>query len=183
MKAQAALAMMAIMTAIGATQLHAGERVAKLNDPALTASPLAGAQSVEPLRAIEKASIPAAVSRTGLSSLEQLGIRYTIRRHMQALNERNAAVLYDSLTPVIKNYYSNSNAFLDHLTTELQPLANARNYSFASIEREATDAVQEVAFIGSRGNEWIARFKLQRQPNGRWAIAQCLVEAAPGPQT
>ncbi len=178
MKAQATLAMMAIVTAIGATQPQAGERVAKLTDPAMT-----GWTALAPLGALEKASLPAAVARTGLSGLEQQRIRSSIRSHMQALSQRDAQAAYNSLTPVIQDYYKNSNAFLDYLTTQLKPLANAQNFAFASIEREATDAVQEVVLTGAGDEEWIARFKLQRQPDGRWAIMQCLVEAAPGPQT
>lgn len=177
MKAQAALAMMAIVTAIGATQPQAGERIAKLTDPAIT-----GSTALAPLDARGKASLPPAVARTGLSGLEQQRIRSSIRGHMQALSQRDAAGVYDSLTPAIKDYYKNSKAFLAYLTTQLKPLANAKNFAFTSIEREATDAIQEVVLTGAKGREWIARFKLQRQPDGRWAIMQCLIEAAPGPQ-
>lgn len=183
MKVQAVIAIMAIVTAIGVTQPQAGERVAKLYDPAMTTSPMADSVAVAPLGAVEKTSLPYVVTRTGLSSIEQLGIRTSIRSHMQALSARDATGVYESLTPIVKDFYSNSKSFLDYLTTQLKPLANARNFAFASIEREATDAVQEVVLIGKEGREWIARFKLQRQPDGRWAIAQCLIEAAPGPQT
>lgn len=178
MKAQAALAMMAIVTAIGVTQPQAAERIAKLTDPAVT-----GSTALAPRDLREKASLPPSVVRTGLSGLEQQRIRSSIRGHMQALGKRDAAGAYATLTPAIKDYYKNSNAFLAYLTAELKPLAYAKDFEFASIIRVATDAIQEVVLTGAEGREWIAQFKLQRQPDGRWAISQCLIEAAPGPQS
>jgi len=177
MKVRAALATMAIVTAIGTTQPQADEKLAKLTDPAMT-----GPMVAAPLDVLEKASLPAAVARTGLSDVEMKRIRSSIRGHIQALTSRDASGAYDSLTPAIQKYYSNSNAFLTYLTKQVEPLVNVKSFAFTSIEREATDAIQNVILTGAKGREWIARFHLERQPDGRWAIMGCQVEAA-GHQT
>lgn len=178
MKVRAAIATMAIVTAIGTTQPQAGEKIAKLTDPATT-----GPTVTAPLGALEKASLPPAVARTGLSAVELNRIRTSIRGHIQALSQRDAAGAYDSLTPAIQEYYSNSNAFLTYLQKQLKPLVNVKSFAFTSIEREATDAIQQVVLTGAEGREWIARFHLERQSDGRWAIMGCMVEAAAGNQT
>lgn len=178
MKFLAALATLAITVAIGTADAQAAERTAKLDDPALT-----GQAGIAPGGAREKVSLPASVGRTGLSTLEIDRIRSSIRGHLHAATARDAERLFDTLTPVIKDYYGNSNAFLSILTKQLEPLANAKNFSFTSIEREANDAVQSVILTGPKGHEWLATFKLQRQSDGVWAIRGCQVEAFQGRQT
>ena len=86
MKVRAAIATMAIVTAIGTTQPQAGDKIAKLTDPATT-----GPTVTAPLGALEKASLPPAVARTGLSAVELNRIRTSIRGHIQALSQRDAA--------------------------------------------------------------------------------------------
>lgn len=178
MKVLAALAMTAIIVAIGTADAQAAERTAKLDDPALT-----GQSNVAPAPTRERMSLPLRAGRTGLSGLEIDRIRSSIRDHFQAVTARDAERLYQTLTPAIKDYYSNSSNFLRVLTTQLKPLANARDFSFAKIEREANDAVQSVILTGPKGREWIAIFKLQRQSDGAWGIMECQVEALQGRQT
>jgi hypothetical protein len=178
MKVLAALAALAMAAAIGSTEPQAAERTAKLNDPATS-----GQTQFARRGAAEKASLPASIARTGLSEVELDRIRGSIRAHIRAVTARDAAGAYESLTPIIKDYYSNSNAFLDALTTELKPVVNAESFTFASIEREAEDAVQSVVLTDPRGREWLARYRLQRQGDGSWAIQSCLVEPVDGRQT
>ena len=178
MKFLAVLATLAITVAVGTTGSQAAERTARLDDPALT-----GQTKVAPGDAREMVSLPPRVGRTGLSTLEIDRIRASIRGYLQAVTARDAESLYETLTPVIKDYYGNSKAFLRVLTTQVEPLANARNFSFARIEREADDAVQSVILTGPKGHEWMAKFKLQRQSDGAWGIMGCQVEALQGHQT
>lgn len=178
MKALAALATMALTVAIGTADAQATDKTAKLSDPATS-----GQAPAAPLGALEKASLPATVGRTGLSHTELDRIRTSIREHIHAVTARKAGVAYETLTPAIKDYYSDSKTFLNILTTQLQPIANAKSFAFTNIEREATDAIQSVLVTDPQGGEWIARFRLQRQGDGRWAIMGCQVEAAEGHRT
>ena len=175
MKVLAVFATMAIVAAIGTTQPQAAEKIARLTDPATT-----GSTALAPLGALEKASLPAAVARTGLSGLELKRIRSSIRSHIQALATRDAPGAYDILTPAVQEFYSNSNAFLTYLTKQMKPLVSVKSFAFSSIEREATDAIQEVVLTSAGDREWIARFHLERQADGRWAIMGCQIEAAVG---
>lgn len=178
MKVLAVLATMAIAAVMGATAPLAAERTAKLNDPATT-----GQEQVEPRGALENPSLPSFIARTGLSEFELERIRASIRGHIRALTARDADAAYDILTPLVKDYYNDSNSFLKVLTSQLKPLANARSFAFAEIAREDTQAVQSVVLIDPEGREWIAEFRLERQGDGRWAIQGCQVERAAGRQT
>ena len=175
MKALTALAMTAILVAFSVTSAQATDKTAKLNDPATS-----GQTQVAPLRAVEKASIPASVGRTGLSESELERIRGSVREQIQAMSTRDAAGAYALLTPLIKDYYKDSNAFLNVLTTQLKPLSNAKTFAFSDIVREDTDALQSVTITDAQGREWNAQFRLQRQGDGSWGIAGCQVEPVDG---
>lgn len=175
MKALTALAMMAILVALSVTGVQATDKTAKLNDPATS-----GQTRVAPFGAVEKASLPASVGRTGLSQTEVERIRGSVREQIQAMSARDAAGAYALLTPVIQEYYEDSEAFLNILTSELKPLSNAKTFAFSDVVREDTDALQTVTITDAQGHEWNAQFRLQRQGDGSWAIAGCLVEPVDG---
>ena len=178
MKVLAALVSLALAAAIGANQPQAAEKTAKLSDPATS-----GEQVYALPGAVEKASLPGSAARTGLSGLERDRIRSSIRKHITALTQNNSNAAYETLTPIIKDYYSNPNAFLDIMKNELQPVAKAKSFAFMEIQREATDAIQSVLITGPDDREWIAQYRLQRQGDGRWAIMGCQVDPAVGQQT
>ena len=177
MKALTAVAMMAMLVAFGITGAQATDKTAKLTDPATS-----GQSQSAPFGAVEKASIPAAIGRTGLSKVELERIRGSVRDQIQAMSARDAAGAYALLTPLIKDYYKDSNAFLQVLTTQLKPLSNAKSFSFTDVSREDTDALQSVTITDDQGREWNAQFRLQRQGDGSWAIAGCLLEPVNGHQ-
>ncbi len=175
MKALTAVAMTAMLVAFGITGAQATDKTAKLTDPATS-----GQSEVAPLGAVEKASIPVGIGRTGLSKTELERIRGSVRNQIQAMSARDAAGAYALLTPIIQDFYKNSKGFLQALTTQLKPLSNAKSFSFAEVVREDTDALQSVTITDDQGREWNAQFRLQRQSDGRWAIAGCLVEPVNG---
>ena len=175
MKALTAFATMAYLVAFGVTGAQATDKTAKLNDPATS-----GQSQIVPFGATEKASLPAVVGRTGLSEAELERIRSSVRGQIQAMTARDAAGAYELLTPMIKDYYKNSNAFLGVLTTQLKPLSDAKAFTFSDIAREDTDAIQSVTITDTQGHEWNAKFRLQRQGDGSWAIAGCKVERLTG---
>ena len=177
MKALTAVAMTAMLVAFGITGAQATDKTAKLTDPATS-----GQEQAAPFGAVEKASIPAAIGRTGLSDAELERIRGSVRSQIQAMSSRDAAGAYALLTPVIQDYYKDSNAFLKVLTTQLKPLSNAKSFAFSEIVREDTDALQSVTITDTQGREWNAQFRLQRQGDGSWGIAGCLIEPISGHQ-
>ena len=80
------------------------------------------------------------------------------------------------LAPVTKDYFSEGAAFLRKLMVQIRPLVDASGYSFADVGREATDAIQNVVLTDNEGREWLARFTLERQPDGSWGIKSCEVK-------
>lgn len=165
---------------IGANDAGAADRTARLNDPATT-GPTETIERIAPREGrLEKTAVPLPARPLGLSDIEQNGIREAIRGQIRALAARDAKGAFAYLAPSTKSYFADAGTFLGTLMTQIQPLANASKYTFAHIDRLATDAVQDVVVAGPKGGEWLARFTLERQPDGSWGIKSCKVEPLVG---
>ena len=69
---------------------------------------------------------------------------------------------------------------LSTLNRQMIPMMHAKRFLMAELEREATDAVQTVVLTGPKNHEWLARFKVERQPDGSWRVKSCHMELAKG---
>ena len=161
----------------------ATEKTAKLTDPATTG---AAVQTVpgDLVEVRAPVAAPAAVSsRLGLSGLERDRIRAAVRGQVRALAAHDADGAFAYLTPLIQDHFASAGRFLQSVNRDLAPVFRSREFALTGLEREASDAIQHVVFTGPAGGEWLARFKLVRQPDGRWRIKSCHVEAAEGRRT
>lgn len=181
MKALAVLATLGLAVAISASDAHAGDKTARLDDPATTGAVQAdlGHRTPKEIRP-EKTAITGTQRDNGLSGVEMDGIRAAIRGQLLALSERDATRAFSFLAPATQEFFTDAPAFLRSLMQQLQPLASVTGYAFSDTEREATDAIQSVLLADHRGAEWLARFTMERQPDGSWGIKSCKVEPVQG---
>lgn len=171
MKILSVLAFVALMLASGATD-------AKAQDTQDRLASLPGAPAAAPVQpsASDDAPYPASLlAAIGLSRLEVDGIRHAVRGQIRALAARDSDTAFSHLTPVIQDYFADPAAFEKSLLKNAWPMLAVKTFAFADIGREATDAVQKVVLTDTQDNRWMATFKLQRQPDGRWAIQGCFV--------
>lgn len=181
MKALAALATITIVAAIGFVPTTAAERTARLTDPAATGLGTNVTIALRQPRALEHESESVrSLHGLGLSEVERDHIRAAVRGQIQALASRDAEQAFSYLAPVTKDFFSDSNNFLSTLNRQMIPMMHAKRFLMAELEREATDAVQTVLLTGPKNHEWLARFKVERQPDGSWRVKSCHMELAKG---
>ncbi len=161
----------AATAAIGAAS--AQERTAKLSDPALSA------QNAEPA-ARETQTPPSASATSYFSSVEVEAIRAAVRGEIHALAARDAHSAFAYLAPTSQSYYADAKRFLNALKASMPPLLAIESFAMAETERDSVNAVQTVVLTSTDGSQWLARFTVERQPDGGWGIKRCLVEAAAG---
>lgn len=179
MKALAALATITIVAAIGFAPATATDRTAKLSDPAISGT---SKNVTVVLRQVRKPDMAPVVNldRLGLSRVEREDIRATVRGQIQALVSRDAQQAFAYLAPVTKDYFADSKNFIQVLSRQMVPMMHAKRFLMAELEREATDAVQTVVLTGPHNHEWLAKFKVERQPDGTWRVKGCHIELAKG---
>jgi len=179
MKVLAALTGIGLILAIGATDANAQDRTARLDDPATTGP--GQERTVIPREGrIETARKSGPARPLGLSDVEINGIREAIRGQLLALGQRDADRAWSYLAPSTKDYFTDPATFMRALSLHMQPLAAPDRYAFSDMDREATDAIQDVVLADLQGREWLARFTMERQPDGSWGIKTCKVEPVSG---
>lgn len=181
MRILTALAIMAMVSAIGASDAKATEKTAKLTDPAKTGAVERSATIRE--HRLQQAALTAPLPKHGLSTLEMQGIKAAVRGQILALAAHDADRAFGYLTPAIQDYFTSSKAFLRTLAKQVTPMIQAQRFAFMGVDRDAVGAVQKVLLTGPKGHQWLATFKVQRQPDGNWLINGCQVDAAQGRQT
>jgi hypothetical protein len=169
MKTVKVLAVM-LLTAAAVVPPVAGQDVARLNDPALSGQAGGPAGQVSPG--------VAAPYNAYFSGVEASRIRDSVRGQIEALTEGDATRAFALLAPSAQSYYGTPQGFIIALVQNLAPVLTARGFALGEIERDSADAVQLVQFTGADGALWLARFTVERQPDGLWAIKRCLVGAA-----
>lgn len=172
MKTRLIVALLVAATAAIGTA-NAQERTAKLSDPALSA------QDAEPA-VRETRTPPLASAASYFSSVEMEGIHEAVRGTIRALAARDADSAFAHLAPSSQSYYDDAEHFLIALEANLPPLLAVESFAMEGTERDSVDAVQTVALTNTDGTQWLARFTVERQPDGAWGIKRCLVEAAAG---
>jgi hypothetical protein len=180
MKVLAALAVAGLMVVTGAVDAGAADQTARLDDPATTGAIPGVPSDGVPREGRLDAAVPAPARPLGLSEIEITGIRDAIRGQIMALAERDAQRAWSYLAPSTKDYFDQPAIFLRILTAQMKPLAGTSQYAFSAMDREATDAIQDVVLTDPQGREWLARFTLERQPDGSWGIKTCKVEPIVG---
>jgi hypothetical protein len=178
MKVLTVLSTMGLATVIGGQVTHTAVRTARLTNPAMITEPVLSKWTPVPDRVgwLEKTAPPSLARSLGLSDIEQYRIREAIRGQIRALAARDAERAFAYLAPVTKDYFSEGTAFLRKLMVQIRPLVDASGYSFTDVGRVATDAIQNVFLTDNEGREWLARFTLERQPDGSWGIKSCEVK-------
>lgn len=181
MKVLTAFVALGLAVALGASDVHAADRTARLTDPATT-GPGQSERAIPREGRLEKAAVPLPARPLGLSEIEQLGIRTAIRGQIRALAARDAKLAFSYLSPSAQDYFVEPGTFLGTLMTQIRPLANVSDFIFSDTDREATDAIQNVVVADAQGRQWLARYTLERQSDGRWGIKTCKVEPLTGNQ-
>jgi hypothetical protein len=182
MKIHAALATIIIAAAIGPLPANAADKTARLSDPATTGTVYDRTGVLQEARLGDDAS---ALSQrdSGLSGVERGDIQAAVRGQIQALATRNADAAFSFLSPLAQQFFVDPPTFLTTLNRQMIPVMYAKRFALTGLEREAGDAVQHVVFTGPKNHEWVARFKVERQPDGAWLVKGCHVELARGQLT
>lgn len=169
---------LSVLAFVALTFLASGATDAKAEDRLASLPEAPAAKAVTP-PASDDAPYPASLlAAIGLSGPEVDGIRYAIRGQIRALTARDTEAAFGHLTPLIQDYFADAATFEKSLAKNAWPILAVQDFTFVEIEREATDAVQHVLLTDTQGHKWKATFRLERQPDGRWAIKSCLVGPA-----
>ncbi len=103
-----------------------------------------------------------------------------ISSQISAFRADDAATAYSFASPSVKAKFSSSSVFMSMVRTGYPAVYRAQSYSFAGLSAELGDPTQRVKQVGPKGENWLALYGFQKQPDGSWRIFAVMIAKAPG---
>jgi len=114
-----------------------------------------------------------------VSPAEEQAIREVIQSQLDAFQRDDAATAYSYAAPSIKQMFTTPDIFMDMVKLGYQPVYRPREVEFRKLDDVDGTLVQDVFVVGPDGQPVIARYSMQKQPDGSWRINGCALVKAP----
>jgi len=107
-------------------------------------------------------------------------IRGVISRQLEAFQRDDAEAAFSFAAPSIREQFGTANAFMQMVREGYGALYRPRSTVFLPPIRSQAGPMQPVEVTDEQGAMWIALYLMQRQPDGTWRIAGCVLSASHG---
>lgn len=114
------------------------------------------------------------------SAGDAAAIRGVIQSQLDAFQRDDGSEAFSYASPAIQQLFRTPEIFMDMVRTGYAPVYRPQSYQFQGLDGSLAGPVQEVLMIGPDGTPVIARYTMQRQPDGSWRIHGCTLTRAPG---
>lgn len=132
------------------------------------------------LLGLARAVAPAtAASAEALGGADVAAIRGVIGDQIDAFRHDDGERAFGYASPMIKGMFRDPDTFMGMVRGAYQPVYRPQRFEFRDLGEEGGAWVQRVLLIGPDGVPVVARYMMQRQPDGSWLINGCTFEKAP----
>ncbi len=114
--------------------------------------------------------------RTAATAPDKLAIQSLISDQLDAIRERDADLAFALTTGTFHEKFDSATAFMSDMRFSYRPIYNHKTYRFLDqVETETGGLVQRVEVTYARGAPAMVIYRLQRNPDGAWAISSFAV--------
>lgn len=106
-------------------------------------------------------------------------IRAVIEAQLRAFQADDGAAAFAYAAPGIQSIFRDPETFMAMVRGGYQAVYRPREVEFRALTSDGAGWVQRVLFVGPDGIPVIARYTMERQPDGSWRISGCILERAP----
>jgi hypothetical protein len=121
-----------------------------------------------------------ATPAAALDAADRAAIQRVIENQLAAFARDDGAAAFAFAAPDIRAKFRNAEAFMAMVRAAYEAVYRPRRVDFIGIDEAEPVPVQEVRLEGPDGNLYLARYPMQRQPDGRRLIAGCYLFSAAG---
>jgi hypothetical protein len=122
---------------------------------------------------------PAAAQEAALPTDDRAAIRGVIESQLAAFNRDDGETAFSFASPGIRNIFGDVETFMQMVREGYAPVYRSREAEFRDITRLAeTMWLQEVLIVGADGTVVMALYTMERQSDGVWKIAGCVLAPA-----
>lgn len=119
-------------------------------------------------------------SASAFSETDRTAVQSTIEQQLNAFLADDAAAAYSFAAPNIKQIFPTQDMFMNLVRQGYPPVYRSTSHTFRELKETAAGLEQVVDIVDASGQFWTARYTLQRQPDGSWKIASCVLMKKPG---
>ena len=118
---------------------------------------------------------PVRAQDAALSQADRDTIRSVITSQLDAFRRDDAPGAYAEAAPGIRRLFPTPDIFLEMVRRGYPPVYRPRSAEFTSLATEDGQLVQRVEIVGPDGEAHIALYTMEREPDGTWRIAGCVL--------
>ena len=134
-----------------------------------------------PLYIAEPTADPGALAQTtsSLTADDEAEIRRIISAQIAAFGSDDAERAFSYAAPRIASQFGSPERFLRMVREHYDPVYRPREVAFREIDERGQLPTQIVLVVDQQGQAHIALYPMERQDDGTWRIAGCLLQPAP----
>ena len=123
---------------------------------------------------------PWIVAAQAVSPPDARAVREVIQAQLKALADDDAVRAFSYASPSIRSQFGDAANFMAMVKSGYPMVLRPAATAFFQPEAADGSVVQAVQLRGRDGRAWLATYALRRQPDGRWRINGCVVQADTG---
>jgi hypothetical protein len=120
-----------------------------------------------------------ALAQEQLGSADGAAIRGVIESQLDAFRRDDGPGAFARASPDIRAMFRDPDTFMGMVRGGYAAVYRPREVEFRDLGLEGGRWIQRVLFVGPDGVPVIARYTMERQPDGSWLIDGCVLERAP----
>jgi hypothetical protein len=124
-------------------------------------------------------TVPATAGPRAPGSGDAAAIRAVIEAQIAAFRADDGAAAFAFASPEIQSLFGDAERFMAMVRDGYQPVYRPRSVEFRDLILEQGRPTQRVLVVGPDGVPVVARYFMQRQPDGSWRIDGCVLERRP----
>lgn len=130
--------------------------------------------------AVVFALLPAIAGAQSVSDSDRGAIRSVIESQLGAFQRGDSAEAFSYASPEIQSQFGRPETFMNMVRDAYPPVYRPNSFEFRTLDTGRINPVQDVFLIGPDGTPVIARYLMEKQPDGHWRIDGCILTDPPG---
>lgn len=106
---------------------------------------------------------------------DRASIRAVIGRQLEAFKRDDAVAAYALAAPGIRKLFPDEGTFLTMVQKSYPAVFRPKDVLFGEFSDDDASPIQAVRLTDEDGETWLALYTLEKQPDGTWLIAGCVL--------
>ncbi len=111
-----------------------------------------------------------------VSEADRSQIIATIQSQLDAFQRDDRVEAFSYASPMLQLQFQSPDYFMDMVISGYMPVYRPQYVEFQYLDTTGAEPIQDVYLVGPDGEPVIARYRMERQPDGSWRISGCYLE-------